>query len=68
MNEFYEHPAVMEIIRDYQSISMTINLNHSKIKNNLKHFESILEQYMAPKRCLSVFRTPKCPRKLSKPL
>ena len=32
MNEFYEHPAVMEIIRDYQSISMTINLNQSKIK------------------------------------
>ena len=45
MNEFYEHPVVMEIIRDYQSISMTINLNQSKIKNNLKHFESIFEQY-----------------------
>ena len=45
MNEFYEHPAVMEIIRDYQSISMTINLNQSKIKNNLKHFESIFGQY-----------------------
>jgi len=35
----------MEIIRDYQSISMTINLNQSKIKNNLKHFESIFGQY-----------------------
>ena len=45
MNEFYEHPVVMEIIRDYQSISMNINLNQSKIKNNLKHFESIFGQY-----------------------
>ena len=42
MNEFYEHPAVMEIIRDYQSISMTINLNQSKIKNNLNEAMEII--------------------------
>ena len=45
MNEFYEHPVVMEIIRDYQSISMSINCNQSKIKTNLKKFELIFEQY-----------------------
>ena len=45
MNEFYEHPVVMEIIRDYQSISMTINFNQSKIKSNLKKFELIFGQY-----------------------
>ena len=45
MNEFYEHPVVMEIIRDYQSISMTINSNQSKIKSNLKKFELIFGQY-----------------------
>ena len=45
MNEFYEHPAVMEIIRDYQSISMSINCNQSKIKSNLKKFELIFGQY-----------------------
>lgn len=45
MNEFYEHPVVMEIIRDYQSISMSINCNQSKIKTNLKKFELIFGQY-----------------------
>ena len=45
MNEFYEHPVVMEIIRDYQSISMSINCNQSKIKSNLKNFELIFGQY-----------------------
>lgn len=45
MNEFYEHPVVMEIIRDYQSISMSINCNQSKIKSNLKKFELIFGQY-----------------------
>ena len=45
MNEFYEHPVVMEIIRDYQSISMAINCNQSKIKTNLKKFELIFGQY-----------------------
>ena len=45
MNEFYEHPVVMEIIRDYQSISMSINCNQSKIKTNLKKFELIFKQY-----------------------
>ena len=45
MNEFYEHPVVMEIIRDYQSISMSINCNQSKIKAHLKKFELIFEQY-----------------------
>ena len=45
MNEFYEHPLVMEIIRDYQSISMSINCNQSKIKTYLKKFELIFEQY-----------------------
>ena len=45
MNEFYEHPVVMEIIRDYQSISMSINCNQSKIKTYLKKFELIFEQY-----------------------
>ena len=45
MNEFYEHPVVMEIIRDYQSISISINCNHSKIKTNLKKFELIFGQY-----------------------
>ena len=44
MNEFYEHPVVMEIIRDYQSISISINCNQSKIKTNLKKFELIFEQ------------------------
>ena len=45
MNEFYEHPVVREIIRDYQSISMSINCNQSKIKTNLKKFELIFGQY-----------------------
>ena len=45
MNEFYEHPVVMEIIRDYQSISMAINCNQSKIKTNLKKFELTFGQY-----------------------
>ena len=45
MNEFYEHPVVMEIIRDFQSISMSINCNQSKIKTNLKKFELIFGQY-----------------------
>ena len=45
MNEFYEHPVVMEIIRDYQSISMAINCNQSKIKTNIKKFELIFGQY-----------------------
>ena len=45
MNEFYEHPVVIEIIRDYQSISMSINCNQSKIKSNLKKFELIFGQY-----------------------
>ncbi len=45
MNEFYEHPVVMEIIRDYQSISMSINCNQSKIKSNLKNLELIFGQY-----------------------
>ena len=45
MNEFYEHPVVMEIIRDYQSISISINCNQSKIKTNLKKFELIFGQY-----------------------
>ena len=45
MNEFYEHPVVMEIIRDYQSISMSINCNQSKIKSNLNKFELIFGQY-----------------------
>ena len=45
MNEFYEHPVVMEIIRDYQFISMSINCNQSKIKSNLKKFELIFGQY-----------------------
>ena len=45
MNEFYEHPVVMEIIRDYQSISMSINCNQSKIKTNLKKFELIFGQH-----------------------
>ena len=45
MNEFYEHPVVMEIIRDYQSISFSINCNQSKIKTNLKKFELIFGQY-----------------------
>ena len=45
MNEFYEHPVVMEIIRDYQFISMSINCNQSKIKTNLKKFELIFGQY-----------------------
>ena len=45
MNEFYEHPVVMEIIRDYKSISMSINCNQSKIKSNLKKFELIFGQY-----------------------
>ena len=45
MNEFYEHPVVMEIIRDYQSISMAINCNQSKIKTNVKKFELIFGQY-----------------------
>lgn len=45
MNEFYEHPVVREIIRDYQSISMSINCNQSKIKSNLKKFELIFGQY-----------------------
>ena len=45
MNEFYEHPVVMEIIRDYQSISMSISCNQSKIKSNLKNFELIFGQY-----------------------
>ena len=45
MKEFYEHPVVMEIIRDYQSISMSINCNQSKIKTNLKKFELIFGQY-----------------------
>ena len=45
MNEFYEHPVVMEIIRDYQSISMALNCNQSKIKTNLKKFELIFGQY-----------------------
>ena len=45
MNEFYKHPVVMEIIRDYQSISMSINCNQSKIKTNLKKFELIFGQY-----------------------
>ena len=45
MNEFYEHPVVMEIIRDYQFISMSINCNQSRIKSNLKKFELIFGQY-----------------------
>ena len=45
MNEFYQHPLVMEIIRDYHSISMSINCNQSKIKSNLKKFELIFGQY-----------------------
>ena len=45
MNEFYEHPAVIEIIKDYRSISMAINLNQSKIKHNLINFEAMFRQY-----------------------
>ena len=35
----------MEIIRDYQSISISINCYQSKIKTNLKKFELIFGQY-----------------------
>ena len=56
MNEFYEHPLVMEIIRDYRSISMAINSNQSRIKTNLKKFESIFEQYKKYLKDLEEFK------------
>tara|TARA_B100000925_G_C21877851_1_gene417105 strand:- start:384 stop:767 length:384 start_codon:yes stop_codon:yes gene_type:complete len=56
MNEFYEHPLVMEIIRDYRSISMAINSNQSRIKTNLKKFESIFGQYKKYLKDLEEFK------------
>ena len=56
MNEFYEHPAVMEIIKEYQSISMAINLNQTKIKSNLINFETMFRQYKTYLKELEEFK------------
>lgn len=45
MNEFYEHPAVIELIKDFQSISTSISLNQLKIKHNLINFGKMFREY-----------------------
>ena len=45
MNEFYEHPDVLLMIKNFQSVYHNVSVNQLKIRHNLISFKTIFQQY-----------------------
>ena len=45
MNEFYEHPDVLLMIKNFQSVYHNVSVNQLKIRHNLISIKTIFQQY-----------------------
>ncbi len=56
MNEFYEHPDVLLMIKNFQSVYHNVSVNQLKIRHNLISFKTIFQQYKNSLRDLEEFQ------------
>ena len=56
MNEFYEHPDVLSMIRNFQSVYHDVSINQLKIRHNLINFKDIFQEYKNSLRNLEEFQ------------
>ena len=56
MNEFYEHPDVLSMIRNFQSVYHNVSINQLKIRHNLINFKDIFQEYKNSLRNLEEFQ------------